>query len=69
MLIAGNLEVLVYAAETVRVYELSASDGSSYRVTLSYSMGARIPDNAQLSVKEICSGESAPNAENENLLY
>lgn len=54
VLTAGYGNILEFAASAgTRSYTLSASDGNTYRITVSYNDASGIPENAVLGVKEI----------------
>ncbi|MBO4277271.1 MAG: InlB B-repeat-containing protein, partial [Clostridia bacterium] len=54
MLFSGSAELLGFAvASRARSVELVASDGKSYRITVTCESGSGIPDDAELYVKEI----------------
>ncbi|MBR4799909.1 MAG: InlB B-repeat-containing protein, partial [Clostridia bacterium] len=59
MMLTGYGNILGYAVAESHTYELSSSDGNTYRITVSYGKDAAIPDDAVLSVREITKNKNA----------
>ena len=69
MLVSGNADMIAHSvAADILKYEITASDGSTYRVSVAFGESSGIPDDAELVVVELSDNAAEDKSAEEGLL-